>query len=79
MLLTFGSFSLTFYHFFITIPLYRRYTDYIIMSKDPQKINCGIRKFQIDGRISLTDIMHRHNLKPYQKIEIFIKVVENHD
>ena len=49
------------------------------MVTNPNMINCGIRKFQIDGRVSLADIMHRHNLRPYQEIEVLITVVKSNE
>ena len=49
------------------------------MPNNLEFINCGERKFQIDGRISLADIMHRHGLRPYQPIEVHIKPVKTHE
>ena len=40
-------------------------------------INCGVRRFQWDGRISLITIMKEHNISQHDKIEVFIRRVEN--
>lgn len=44
------------------------------MSDNNKMIDCGICKFQLDGRVSLTSIMRKHKLNPDQEIRIFIKL-----
>jgi len=45
------------------------------MSDKHNIISCGICKFQSDGRISLTGIMHKHGFVPGKEIKVYIKEV----
>lgn len=38
-------------------------------------IDCGIHKFQWDGRISLVSFMKKHNFKPSDEVEVYLRGV----
>lgn len=43
------------------------------MMNNTDIIDCGVCRFQSDGRISLASIMKKHKIDSYQEIHVFIK------
>ena len=45
----------------------------------PEMINCGERRIQTIGRISINDLMERHDMKEGDFVEVFIKKVKKNE